>query len=133
MTRRFSFLSLCCLTVVALVVLASPAVADTSKPADDGAKAQAASCEKLGEGAVATARCGKCGDGACVPQCGETAASCPIDCGTPSTSATQVASCQRCGDGYCAPSCENERTCPADCRSTKASAKTEQAKPKKQE
>jgi hypothetical protein len=32
---------------------------------------------------------------------------------------TEVASCQRCGDGYCAPSCENERTCPADCRSTK--------------
>jgi hypothetical protein len=34
----------------------------------------------------------------------------------------EVASCQRCGDGYCAPSCENERTCPADCRSTKAPA-----------
>ena len=33
-----------------------------------------------------------------------------------------VASCQRCGDGYCAPSCENERTCPADCRSTKLAA-----------
>lgn len=33
-----------------------------------------------------------------------------------------AASCQRCGDGYCAPSCENERTCPADCRSTKLAA-----------
>lgn len=31
----------------------------------------------------------------------------------------EAASCQRCGDGYCAPSCENERTCPADCKSTK--------------
>lgn len=51
----------------------------------------------------------------------------------PLTTATQVesnvakdrvemASCQRCGDGYCAPSCENERTCPADCRATKALA-----------
>jgi hypothetical protein len=25
--------------------------------------------------------CGKCGDGACVRQCGETATSCPADCG----------------------------------------------------
>jgi hypothetical protein len=25
--------------------------------------------------------CGKCGDGACVRQCGETAQSCPADCG----------------------------------------------------
>lgn len=33
-----------------------------------------------------------------------------------------AASCQRCGDGYCAPSCENERTCPADCKSTKLAA-----------
>jgi hypothetical protein len=35
------------------------------------------------------------------------------------TAKVAAASCQRCGDGYCAPSCENERTCPADCRSTK--------------
>jgi hypothetical protein len=27
------------------------------------------------------AMCGKCGDGACVRQCGETATSCPADCG----------------------------------------------------
>ncbi len=25
--------------------------------------------------------CGKCGDGTCVRQCGETATSCPADCG----------------------------------------------------
>jgi hypothetical protein len=25
--------------------------------------------------------CGKCGDRVCVPQCGETATSCPKDCG----------------------------------------------------
>lgn len=28
--------------------------------------------------------CGKCGDGYCAKQCGETAKSCPRDCGTPS-------------------------------------------------
>lgn len=28
--------------------------------------------------------CGKCGDGQCVRQCGETPTSCPQDCGTPS-------------------------------------------------
>jgi hypothetical protein len=27
------------------------------------------------------AMCGKCGDGTCVKQCGETATSCPADCG----------------------------------------------------
>jgi hypothetical protein len=37
-------------------------------------------------------------------------------------SRVETASCQRCGDGYCAPSCENERTCPADCRSTRLAA-----------
>ncbi len=37
-------------------------------------------------------------------------------------SRAEAASCQRCGDGYCAPSCENERTCPADCRSTRLAA-----------
>jgi hypothetical protein len=31
------------------------------------------------------ARCGRCGDGQCVRQCGETATSCPADCGVGST------------------------------------------------
>jgi hypothetical protein len=26
--------------------------------------------------------CGRCGDGQCVKQCGETATNCPADCGT---------------------------------------------------
>jgi hypothetical protein len=38
------------------------------------------------------------------------------------TERVEASSCQRCGDGYCAPSCENERTCPADCKSTKVAA-----------
>ena len=28
--------------------------------------------------------CGRCGDGYCNPRCGETATSCPRDCGVPS-------------------------------------------------
>jgi hypothetical protein len=28
--------------------------------------------------------CGKCGDGRCTPQCGETAQTCPKDCGVES-------------------------------------------------
>lgn len=38
-----------------------------------------------GQNLVAAA-CGKCGDGQCVRQCGETATSCPIDCGVTSGS-----------------------------------------------
>jgi uncharacterized low-complexity protein len=49
---------------------------------------------------VEKAACGKCGDGYCNKRCGETAASCPRDCGVDSES-IQLA-CGRCGDGYCA-------------------------------
>jgi hypothetical protein len=33
---------------------------------------------------AATVRCGRCGDGQCVKSCGETAQTCPADCGVPS-------------------------------------------------
>lgn len=32
----------------------------------------------------ASSMCGRCGDGYCAKQCGETATSCPRDCGTAS-------------------------------------------------
>jgi hypothetical protein len=36
-------------------------------------------------GLTGASACGKCGDGYCNPRCGETATSCPRDCGVTST------------------------------------------------
>lgn len=61
--------------------------------------------------ASATAACGKCGDGYCAKQCGETAQSCPKDCGT-----VERLACGKCGDGRCTPQCgETAQSCPKDC------------------
>lgn len=65
--------------------------------------------------------CGKCGDRFCSPQCGETATSCPEDCGgQPSSAGGSVKPtellCGKCGDGFCNPRCgETETSCPIDC------------------
>ncbi|MDQ3336614.1 MAG: hypothetical protein M4D80_15715 [Myxococcota bacterium] len=65
------------------------------------------------------ARCGKCGDNYCNPRCGETATSCPRDCGGTTTSV--AAACGKCGDGYCNPRCgETATSCPRDCGVTSA-------------
>ncbi|HEX8282839.1 MAG TPA: hypothetical protein VF588_05770 [Pyrinomonadaceae bacterium] len=40
-----------------------------------------------GESCFSAGACGRCGDGQCVKSCGETALSCPRDCGVPSDSA----------------------------------------------
>lgn len=62
--------------------------------------------------ATQTAACGKCGDGYCAKQCGETAQSCPADCGV---DRVRLA-CGKCGDGRCTPQCgETATTCPKDC------------------
>lgn len=64
--------------------------------------------------ATQTAACGKCGDGYCAKQCGETARSCPKDCGVVEESIQLV--CGKCGDGKCTPQCgENPQSCPKDC------------------
>lgn len=61
--------------------------------------------------ASTTAACGKCGDGYCAKQCGETAQSCPKDCGT-----VERLACGKCGDGRCTPQCgETAQSCPKDC------------------
>ena len=71
---------------------------------------------------ASSARCGRCGDGSCVKSCGETALSCPVDCGggpgVPSVAATQAPTpvCGGCGDGYCVTMCgETAESCPTDC------------------
>lgn len=64
--------------------------------------------------AMAASACGKCGDGRCTPQCGETSASCPKDCGVADTSSKLA--CGKCGDGRCTPQCgETSTSCPKDC------------------
>lgn len=37
--------------------------------------------EPMCDATASAAACGKCGDGYCNPRCGETAKSCPRDCG----------------------------------------------------
>jgi len=62
---------------------------------------------------TATAYCSKCGDGYCAKQCGETAQSCPADCG--GVESLKLA-CGKCGDGRCTAQCgETAASCPKDC------------------
>lgn len=93
-------------------VAAAPSAADPST-------AVASRCQRCGDGycaksceneftcpadcapqtKVAAARCGKCGDGQCVRQCGETAETCPVDCGgSPSVSATSATKAEECAE-----------------------------------
>lgn len=68
---------------------------------------------------TAVAVCGRCGDGQCVRSCGETAQSCPRDCGVESIKLA----CGKCGDGRCTPQCgETAASCPKDCGVTSRSA-----------
>lgn len=71
-----------CLLIIALPVLAEEPPAETQEKENASVAAERMERAKP----AAPARCGKCGDGACVPQCGETAQSCPRDCGVPAES-----------------------------------------------
>lgn len=70
---------------------------------------------------VAGAACGRCGDNFCNPRCGETATSCPKDCGgvtlgTQPTVEPIELMCGKCGDNFCNPRCgETAASCPRDC------------------
>lgn len=110
----------------------APAPAEVAAPSPiDGATA-AAACARCGDGycarsceneftcpadcaprtEVAAARCGKCGDGQCVRQCGETAESCPVDCGgVPVPSSTTGAKQKDCDQsaGAAAPQPEKKQ------------------------
>ncbi len=60
--------------------------------------------------------CGKCGDNYCNPRCGETATSCPRDCGGGGETSVAATACGKCGDGYCNPRCgETATSCAKDC------------------
>lgn len=87
-------------SLLSIVFLSVTAVAFGATPSQNG------------ECATTTAACGKCGDGYCAKQCGETAKSCPADCGVE----TQLLACEKCGDGRCTPQCgETATSCPKDC------------------
>jgi hypothetical protein len=74
-----------CLIALFLTVPALAGEAE-EKAAATGSTAVAERTEQAKAPAPAPARCGKCGDGQCVASCGETAQTCPRDCGVPSES-----------------------------------------------
>jgi uncharacterized low-complexity protein len=107
-----SMFSLLCALLFAFVLTTASAAPSVAVPGPASAKACATE---------ATAACGKCGDQRCSPQCGETAQTCPKDCGV---SEVRLA-CGKCGDGRCTPQCgETSGSCPKDCgvESTRAVA-----------
>ena len=72
------------------------------------------------------AACGKCGDNYCNPRCGETATSCPRDCGGGGPTTVASNACGKCGDGYCNPRCgETATSCPRDCGGATAATETD--------
>jgi hypothetical protein len=118
MSRKLSLLFLCSLLLIsgATSLLAEAAASNDAKAS------------------VAAERCGKCGDGSCVKSCGETALSCPIDCGgvpKPSLAPVEAAeapACGRCGDGWCvAMGGETAANCPSDCSWTQPDEKAQDA------
>lgn len=87
----------------------------------------AATSNSAGCDLIASA-CGRCGDGQCVKSCGETAQSCPKDCGGVGVPSSATVACGKCGDGRCVPQCgENATSCPRDCGVTSKAAETSAA------
>ncbi len=66
-------IKLLCLLSVAVFPLAPASV----EPVPPQLMADPSECAPLSDQNL----CGRCGDGSCVRQCGETATSCPADCG----------------------------------------------------
>jgi len=91
------------LSMLGLLLAAAMSISVAGTPGVDKA------CDK-----AEVAACGKCGDGFCAKQCGETAETCPRDCGV--VDSVQLLACGKCGDGRCTPQCgETAQTCPRDC------------------
>ena len=97
--RSVSLLPALLLFVLSIACFVPSAIAGTNKE-----------CASTSDVAAA---CGKCGDGYCAKQCGETAKSCPADCGVVES---EMLACGKCGDGRCTPQCgETATSCPKDC------------------
>jgi hypothetical protein len=71
-----------CFGFCAAALIAARSV-EAERPSVDERQPAAAVCvaEVADDAANAEPMCGKCGDGYCNPRCGETATSCPKDCG----------------------------------------------------
>jgi hypothetical protein len=67
--RTLLIIAAACVVALGSISLGLPGLADAST---------------RGEQTQTAAACGRCGDRQCVKSCGETATSCPIDCGVPS-------------------------------------------------
>jgi hypothetical protein len=78
---------LAAVVLTALPVLAGETAAQTQAQ-DQTTQVQAQG--KLVAPSTAIQRCGRCGDGQCVASCGETAQSCPRDCGVPAESSAST-------------------------------------------
>ena len=124
-SRRLLSLSPIALCFVVVVTFALPGFTESSRTD----LVTAASCQRCGDGycapscenertcpadcratklaapapaptvSVAAVRCGRCGDGQCVKSCGETATSCPVDCGgggEPSSASTSTEKAVQC-------------------------------------
>ena len=86
--RMLFSVSLFLILFVPLAIAVQPESEAAAKPAAPAVTAPEAPAAP----AAATVRCGRCGDGQCVKSCGETALSCPADCGgTPQPSAASCA------------------------------------------
>lgn len=75
MSRRFSSLFIVFMVVAPLAIAVDQGPTQPVPAAETGVKPECVEAAKV------NVACGKCGDGRCVPQCGETATSCPVDCG----------------------------------------------------
>ena len=79
MKRPFWSLVLCIGILVAALVATWSVGAERPGLGESQPVAPVCTAEVADE--TADAMCGKCGDGYCNPRCGETATSCPPDCG----------------------------------------------------
>ncbi len=88
--RMLFSLSLFLILCVPFAIAVQPESEASTEPVAPAVSAPSAPAAPTAAPAV---RCGRCGDGQCVKSCGETALSCPVDCGgNPQPSASKCTS-----------------------------------------